>query len=877
MALPTGTVTLLFSDIEGSTRLLHRLGDAYAKVLNTQRSLLRDAWSRHCGHEMGTEGDSFFVAFPDAYAAITAAVEAQRGLAGIEWPANEQVRVRIGLHTGTPAIHNEAYVGMDVHRAARIAAAAHGGQILVSEATAKLVEDNASLGTLGLGEHLMKDIPRPERLFQVLAEGLPQDFPPVRTLGSTSSLPYAGLLLVGRDAEVAELVNILSSDHARLVTLTGAGGSGKTRLAVAAAAHVAGNSSRAYFCALETTTTAEEMWSTIAAALGVPAEQRNMPQLLEHARHLEGLLVLDNLEQIRDAGNVVDELLHAAPTISVLATSRTPLHVRGEREHAVPPLALPDGPELSASQSSAAVQLFVRQAALVRRAFSLTEHNHADIAAICARLDGLPLALELAASRTKVLSPQALLKRLGHALDLSTTEGRRPGRQQTLRGAIDWSYALLEPDAQRVFRLMSAFPGGVTMDALEDVSRVLDPPHHLFDLVEQLADASLVTVAETAEGEPRFSMLNTIREFAADQLEDRGEAGSVHRSAVAWALRLVDSPDRDGDGAAFTYYESRMDAEFVNVGHLTQLALNELSVGTPSDETFGSAVRMVIRAGDWYDQRGYRPLARSWSEQIVAHTRSVSALPVHRAEAMTALSQSLRMTGDYGGAMQAINEALAFLEGSAAADQDAERLRVAALEARGRYQVDLTAFEAAERDFSQVLAYPGLSQNSRLWNMLYLAIIETARGNFDRALTIEEKVVELADRSGFRSRSVHARFNSACSLRELGRLDEAERRMREIFVDVMGLGDVDMDIAAAEDYAAVLIDLGRYEDAATMRGAAEATRDARGISRSPYEEEDQRARVTRASAALGARWPKCVSPGRKLSIEDAFTSVAVDK
>ena len=270
MQLPSGTITLLFSDMEGSTRLLARLGSAYATALDLQRRLLREAWAQHGGIELGTEGDSFMVVFDNAPAAVTAAVAAQRRLAEADWPSGERVAVRIGIHTGAPLRHGDGYVGMDVHRAARVASVAHGGQVLVTDATARLVK-STEVGFKDLGAHTLKDLPLPEHLFQVTGQGLAREFPAVRSLGSASSLPVPATPLVGRDVELARLVGLLEEDDIRLVTLTGPGGCGKTRLALAAAADVAAsNGDGIFFVPLEAVTSGEVMWTSIATALGVP-------------------------------------------------------------------------------------------------------------------------------------------------------------------------------------------------------------------------------------------------------------------------------------------------------------------------------------------------------------------------------------------------------------------------------------------------------------------------------------------------------------------------------------------------------------------------------------------------------------------------------
>lgn len=409
--LPTGTVTMLFSDIEGSTFLLSRLGARYGEALSAQRQVLRSAISDWHGHEMGTEGDSFFVVFETAAGAVACCVAAQRALAGHAWPGGATVSVRMGLHSGEPSRHEDGYIGMDVHRAARIAATAHGGQVVMSGVTWELAHSGlpADLSFLDLGLHRLKDIDEPEHIYQLTAPGLPEDFPPLKSLGAATNLPVPITPLVGRNSDREQLRGLIRQPGVRLVTLTGPGGVGKTRLAIDAAAALGETFPQGiYFSALATVRDADVMWKAVAGDLSVDGDEP--AAVMTHLRDRRTLLVLDNLEQVHGGAEVVAALLAAAPRLVVLATSRGPLHLQGEHELPVPPLALPLGPGIAAVTESAAVRLFVQHADMVRPGFGVTGENAADIAAICRRLDGLPLAIELAASRARLLSPKALLE-----------------------------------------------------------------------------------------------------------------------------------------------------------------------------------------------------------------------------------------------------------------------------------------------------------------------------------------------------------------------------------------------------------------------------------------------------------------------------------
>lgn len=873
-ALPTGTVTLLFSDMEGSTILLGRLGDDYAAVLDGQRGMLRAAWKRHGGHELGTEGDSFYVAFERPDDAVSAAVQGQQELSGATWPGDEPVLVRMGIHTGVPSRHGDAYVGMDVHRAARVAAAAHGGQILVSDSTARLITGLPDIGTIDLGEHTLKDIPRPERLHQVTASGLRLHFPRIRTIGSATTLPTFVTPLVGRDGETAELTQMLTSSNARLVTLTGPGGTGKTRLAVQVAQAVSGDHHEVHFIGLEAATGTHTMWSTIADSLGVPAEARIPPGLFDHLAHARALLVLDNLEQIQDAADVIDELLRVGPAITVLATSRTPLHVQGEREHEVPSLELPRDDTLTAAQESGAVQLFVRQAVLVRRGFTLTPDNHPDVTEICRRLDGLPLALELAASRIKLLSPQALLKRLDSALDLRTGDGRRPERQQTLRQAIRWSYELLPDDARRVLRLLAAFPGGASIDAMDQIIHLLGLPLDGFDSLEQLVNASLVRVTETPDGEPRFRLLNTILAFARDEADAHGETADVLRAALQLAFDVVEDPGRwTANGPQRQQHLTWLETEFENLRHTIELGFD--FAGTAADDRVGHmVVRIASAVGEHAIARGMMlGEAREWSERADALTRGRPS--VAAAWALMTLASHRDLTGDSPEAMRLLQQVEAILDTLADEDLDPDlldHLRNHALHWSAQVHLSLGEIDASRETYLSLVSSSWLarSPHMRIRVKLQLALLHALHGEPDKSVMLEREAADDARRYGFEVLESTARHNMACSLRELGDAEQAEELMRAGIPVVFAARSVSDAMYLIEDYALVLIDLQRFEDAALLLGSAAALRERLKIAVKPHETAERQEPHARAQEALSERWTALHAEGGRLPLEEAF-------
>jgi predicted ATPase/class 3 adenylate cyclase len=489
--LPSGTVTFLFTDIEGSTRLLHEHGAGYAELLAEHRRVLRDAFARRGGVEVDTQGDAFFVAFQRADDAVAAADEIQR--------AGGTIRVRIGIHTGKPTVTSEGYVGIDVHRAARICAAAHGGQVVLSAMTHELLEGN---GVRDLGMHRLKDLGVPEKLFQ-LGE---HEFPLLRSLNATN-LPTQPGPLVGRDRELADLAELTRTE--RVVTLIGPGGSGKTRLALHAAAESVGAfADGVLWVPLAAITDPEIVEPEIGRTIGA------QNGLAEHIDEKRMLLLLDNLEQLLpDVASRLARLGDRCPNLHLLLTARAPLRISAEREYAVDPLPETD-----------AVALFGQ------RAF-VSEPEEA-VHEICRRLDGLPLAIELAAARTRVLSPDQLLERLGRALPV-LTGGRRdaPTRQQTLRATIEWSYDLLSAEERQLFARLAVFAGSFTAESAEAVCGAS------LEQVEALVEHSLVRRWETG----RLGMLETIRELALEKLAESGEADVIRRRHADYLLALAQS------------------------------------------------------------------------------------------------------------------------------------------------------------------------------------------------------------------------------------------------------------------------------------------------------------------------------------------------
>jgi len=601
--LPSGTVTFLFTDVEGSTRLLHSLGaEAYAEALAEHRGAIRAACAAEGGVEVDTQGDAFFFAFPTAAGALTAATAFSAAL------ASGPIQVRAGIHTGSPLLTAEGYVGSDVHRAARIAAAGHGGQVLVSAATASLVGTD---GLHDLGEHRFKDLSAPERVYQVGGTS----FPALRTLYRTN-LPVPLTPFLGRDRELAELTGLIGRDDTRLVTLTGPGGTGKTRLALAAAGHAADAfPDGVWWIPLAPIRDPALVLATAGRVLG----SRN--GLAEHIADRRMLCLFDNFEQVVDAAAGIGELLAACPNLEVLVTSRERLRLRGEQAYPVPPLAETDGEALFVERARAADPGFTPDDA---------------VGELCRRLDDLPLAIELAAARTALFTPAQLLERLGQRLDLLKGARDADPRQQTLRATIAWSHDLLSEDERRLFRRLSVFRGGSTYEAAEAIAGA--EPETLGSLV----DKSLVRRRDAKAG-PRFAMLETIREFAAELLETSGEDAEIRLRHATWFLDLAE----EGTFVAMdATWLDRVDADIDNVR-------GALDFGAGTGET-----QRVLRANaqlrDYWGTRGLL------SEGVARVERALAAdttSTVARCLALNAAMSAHSNHGDAALAQRRIEEA----------------------------------------------------------------------------------------------------------------------------------------------------------------------------------------------------------------------------
>ncbi len=666
-----GTLVFLFSDIEGSTRLEQAVGtSAYAGLRERHRELLRAAFGAHGGHEQGTEGDSFFVVFPAAGGALAAALDAQRALAAESWPSGAPIRVRMGLNAGEVTSIGGSLVGLAINRAARIAGVAHGGQVLVSEAVRGLAGGGLPAGArlMDLGAHRLKDLSEPEHIYQLAAPDLEPTFPPLATLDARpNNLPTQLTSFVGREGELASARQLLAAN--RLVTMTGPGGTGKTRLSLQVAAAAADDHPDGiFFVALDTVRDPALVVSRIAGEIGIAESggRSSLDVLVEWLAGKQVLLVLDNFEQVVNAGPVIADLLRSSPGLRVLATSRAPLRVSGEQEFPVPGLPVPPDPghmggyeqarssgggdlDLVRFTTYEAVRLFIARAVAVRPDFVVTNSNAPAVAAICARLQGMPLAIELAAARVKLLSPDAILARLEHQLNLLAAGARDlPARQQTLRGAIAWSYDILDDPDQRLLDRLSVFAGGFDLDAAEAIGGPSDEiGREVLDGLMALADQSLIRSLDADP--PRFYMLETIREFASEMLDGRDDAAAIRARHTSWYLALVEAAAPRLSGSDQRDLMERLEREHDNIRAVLDRA--------PGAGDTAYAIRLAFAMWRFWQKRGHLYEARRRLEATAAEAWSRED-PVLRARLMEALGGVLWWQADLVGMKAAYHEAL---------------------------------------------------------------------------------------------------------------------------------------------------------------------------------------------------------------------------
>jgi predicted ATPase/class 3 adenylate cyclase/DNA-binding CsgD family transcriptional regulator/DNA-binding XRE family transcriptional regulator len=842
--LPTGTVTLLFTDMEGSTRLLQQLGDGYASLLAQCRHLLRAAFAPYNGQEVDTEGDAFFVAFARATDAVAAAVAIQRALADHPWATGVSVRVRIGLHTGEPQLSAEGYTGLDVHHTARIMSVAYGGQILLSQTTRDLVEQHLPGGAYlqDLGEHRLKDLQRPSHLFQLSLADLPADFLPLKTLDRhLNNLPIEPTTFIGRGKEVTTLCDLVRRAEVRLLTLTGPGGVGKTRLSLQVAAELSELFADGVFLVpLAPVSDPEQVVPAIAQTLsiGEAGDQPLFTLVKSVLREKHLLLLLDNFEQVSDAAFQVAELLSACSRLKVLVTSRVGLHVRAEREFAVPPLSLPNLkhlPDPAALSQYEAVVLFIERARAARPDFQVTNTNAPAVAGICARLDGLPLAIELAAARIKHFSTQTLLSRLEQGLSILSGGARDlPTRQQTLRATIAWSYELLTPEDQHLFRRFAVFVDGCTWEAAEEVCAAAGRlKGDILEGLASLVDKSLLRQEEWAEGaeaETRFWMLQTLREFGLECLISTGELEATCSGHASYYLARAEEAEPQLRGTESGKWFARLEQEHENHRAALSWLLERagMRAGSAGQKEHAEQAMRLCGALYWFwNIHGYYREGRSFLERALAVREGVAASV--QVKVLYAATELAITQDDLERAEVLCRESLAL----------SRELGDSADKATALFQLGFIAWarckyaEARAQLEEAVTLFQELGDTwSRARSLAYLARTFAAQGEYGRARARAEESLELSYALGNKGRI-------AIALCELAR------------VRFLAQDDFAQAQALAEQSLALFRELGDTQYIAVLRSLLGEMRLIQG------EQEQARALLEESVATfkeLGDRW-----------------------
>ena len=870
--LPNGALTFLFTDVEGSTRLWETEPVAMSAALARHDSLIREAIQRHAGHVFMTAGDAFCAAFPNAGKALEAACDAQRALAAEPWSEPVRIKARMAVHTGVVEIRDSGYFGQPLNRAARLLAAGHGGQILVSATAERGLREHlpAVAALRDMGERRLKDLIRAERVYQLVTPGLPADFPPLKTLdGRSQNLPIQGTSFVGREREMEEIKTLLQSS--RLVTLTGPGGAGKTRLSLQVGADVLdGFADGVWFAELASLSDPRLVAQAAATVLGVKEEPaaRLLDTLVESCRGKELLLILDNCEHVVLASaELCEALLAACPHVRILVSSREPLRIAGEVAFRVPSLSLPDAkavPRAEGLTRYAAVRLFVDRASAVNSHFNLDDANAAAIVSICRQLDGIPLALELAAARIRSMSVEELERRIDKRFNILTGGSRTAlPRQQTLLALIDWSYDLLAPAERTVLARLAIFVGGWTLQAAEHVCAFEDVSEEdVLDLLASLVDKSLV-VAEERSRATRYRMLGTMREYARERLRATRDEDAVTLRHVAHYLTLVEEAEPHLVGPRQGEWFEQLDFERENI-----LAAHAACDRQEDGAMMG--LRLVHATKRYWVSRGQLGLGRRVTIEALGR-RGADAGSLARCRALFAAGQFECFMADYAEARAHLEESLLI-----AADVGAESLIASITSTLALAALGQDDQRAARGYFEQAILLSRKSGNRRelAVSLNGLAQLDRMEGGLEQAAATYEQALAIMRELGDRESEAIVLLNLA--LVAIGRRDGT--RARPIVEEVLAIscetqsrstGQCALDVCAA--LAAVR---GEWARAARFFGVVEMQTVEGGYHRDPADKAFIAPLIAQARDRLSTpAFEHAEADGRALSYDDAIEEV----
>jgi predicted ATPase/class 3 adenylate cyclase len=873
-AIPLGTITFLFTDIEGSTQKWERFPQMMAGALARHDAILRSAFESRGGHIFKTVGDAFCVAFGTAQAAVGAAIDAQRALRAEAWSDLGELRVRMALHTGAAEYRDGDYFGQPLNRVARILGAAHGGQVLLSLATEELVRDHLPDGVRlrTLGEHRLRDLARSEHLFQLVAHDLPAEFPPLRTMENVpNNLPVQLTGFVGREREMAEVKELLASTH--LLTLTGTGGTGKTRLSLQVAADLVDRfPDGVWFVEFGTIDDPALVPETVAGALDVRQESDRplVSTLTAFVREKNLLLIFDNCEHVVAAcARLAETLLRSAPRLRILASSREPLGIAGEAAWPLPPLSVPErwrditggADAIERLTQFEAVRLFVERAARARPSFALTNDNAPLVAQICFRLDGIPLAVELAAARIKVLTLKQIAERLDDRFHLLTTGSRTAApRQQTLRALIDWSHDLLSEPERCLLRRLSVFARGRTLEAIEAVCAGdgLDRAE-IVDLLMQLVDKSLVTVEKSPELGARYFMLESLWDYAHEKLAEAGERDRLRQRHLDFFVNFAELAEPRIIGAEQHTWLRQLEPEEINFRFAV-----EASLEVPGNVEKG--LRLLAATERFVEVRGLFKESRAAFARLLGHADAAPRNAV-RARALDSAARLAWIADDVPSARELGTEALGIFREIGDTGGTAVALASVAV-----YLATTGNLEPSERMLAEANALAEPRRDVRAIAHVRHAAATVAAIAEDpvRSFALDMESYTLLRELGDEWLSSLVEWSLGMSATALGRYEEA----RAHFADCIAHG---REFAAhwgiplpLEAVAVLAAAQGKYERASRLFGAAEALRAGAGIGQEPSDHPVLRAILERAADALAAPEAKAArEEGKRMSAEEA--------